>query len=259
MELGDLPGVGDIRSALGVDTGVALAVAAAVLLAAFLVTLLVARVTLGGRRRDTIVILGLSGSGKTTLFYRLRDGTAHGGTVTSMEPNEGRFPLHSEAASKKGGARPVLVHCVDVPGHPRLRPLADDHLPHAAGLVFVVDALDFLPQLRATAEFLYEVLTKWVVASRRLPLLILCNKLDKVTAHTADFIRKQLEKEIDKLRVTRRAISAADVGADVVLGVEGEPFKFAQCRNRVAFAEGSGLADGGQTAVVAFILEQIKG
>lgn len=251
--LADLPGVVDIRKALGVNANVALLVAIGVLLAAFFVTLLVVRVTLGGRKRDTIVILGLPGSGKTTLFYQLRDGTSYGGTVTSMEPNEGRFPLHSEVSRK--GAR--AVHCVDVPGHPRLRPRADDYIPQAAGLVFVVDALDFLPQLRAAAELLYDVLTKWAVAARRVPLLLVCNKMDNITAHSVDFIRKQLEKEMDKLRVTRRAISAADVSTDVVLGVEGEPFKFAQCRNRVSFCEASALK-GQLSAVEAFIREQVK-
>ncbi|KAJ9708875.1 hypothetical protein PVL29_000731 [Vitis rotundifolia] len=176
-------------------------------------------------KSNTIVLTGLSGSGKTTLFYQLQDGSSHLGTVTSMDPNEGTFVLHSEIA-KKGKIKPV--HVVDVPGHSRLRPKLDEFLPQAAGIVFVVDALEFLPNCRAASEYLlatvygfhtyihkyataimdsnlwcfickrylYDILTKSSVVKKKIPVLILCNKTDKVTAHTKEFIRKQLEKEM---------------------------------------------------------------
>lgn len=51
---------------------------------------------------------------------------------------------------QKGKTKPV--HVVDVPGHSRLRPKLDDYLPKAAGIVFVVDALEFLPNCRAASE-----------------------------------------------------------------------------------------------------------
>ncbi|GJR78752.1 serine/threonine-protein kinase aurora-2 [Tanacetum coccineum] len=35
---------------------------------------------------------------------------------------------------------------------------------------------------------------------------VACNKVDNVTAHTKEFIRRQLEKEIDKLRTSRTAL-----------------------------------------------------
>ncbi|KAK4423841.1 hypothetical protein Salat_1967000 [Sesamum alatum] len=187
---------------------------------------------------NTIVLTGLSGSGKTVLFYQLRDGSSHQGTVTSMEPNEGTFVLHSET-TKKGKIKPV--HIVDVPGHSRLRPKLDEFLPQAAGIVFVVDAVEFLPNVRAASEYLYDILTKASVVKKKIPLLLLCNKVDKVTAHTKDFIRKQLEKEIDKLRASRTALSSADITNEYTLGVPGEAFAFHQCYNKVTVAEASGL------------------
>eukprot|EP00270_Netrium_digitus_P002861 TRINITY_DN13227_c0_g1_i8.p1 TRINITY_DN13227_c0_g1~~TRINITY_DN13227_c0_g1_i8.p1 ORF type:complete len:134 (+),score=18.56 TRINITY_DN13227_c0_g1_i8:54-455(+) len=45
-------------------------------------------------------------------------------------------------------------------------------------------------------RFIYDVLRKRTVAQRRIPILVACNKTDKVTAHSVDFIRKQLEKEM---------------------------------------------------------------
>jgi signal recognition particle receptor subunit beta len=44
------------------------------------------------------------------------------------------------------------VHVVDVPGHARLKPKLDEVFPRAAGVVFVVDAQDFLSSMQASAE-----------------------------------------------------------------------------------------------------------
>ncbi|PRQ19625.1 putative signal recognition particle receptor, beta subunit, small GTPase superfamily, ARF type [Rosa chinensis] len=206
------------------------------------------------QKANTILLSGLSGSGKTILFYQLRDGSAHQGTVTSMEPNEGTFVLNSEK-SKNGKLKPV--HLVDVPGHSRLRPKLDEFLPQAAGIVFVVDALEFLPNLRAVSEYLYDLLTKASVVKKKIPILILCNKTDKVTAHSKEFIRKQLEKEIDKLRASRSAISTADIANDFTLGVLGEPFSFTQCQNKVTVAEAAGII-GEVAEVERFIRDHVK-
>ncbi|EOY25235.1 Signal recognition particle receptor subunit beta isoform 3 [Theobroma cacao] len=204
-------------------------------------------------KSNSIVLTGLSGSGKTVLFYQLRDGSSHQGTVTSMEPNEGTFVLNSE--SYKGKTKPV--HLVDVPGHSRLQPKLDEFLPQAAGIVFVVDALEFLPNCRLASEYLYDILTKASVVKKKIPVLICCNKTDKVTAHTKEFIRKQMEKEIDKLRASRSAISAADIANDFTLGEPGEAFAFSQCRNKVTVAEASGLT-GEVAQVEQFIREHVK-
>lgn len=203
---------------------------------------------------NTIVLTGLSGGGKTFLFYQLQDGSPHLGTVTSMEPNEGTFILHSEK-TKAGKIKPV--HIVDVPGHSRLQPKLDEFLPQAAGIVFVVDAVEFLPNCRAASEYLYDLLTRASVVKSKIPVLLLCNKVDKPSAHSKDFIRKQLEKEIDKLRASRTAISAADVSNDYTLGVPGEPFKFSQCHNKVIVGESSGLK-GEVAELEEFIRENVK-
>ncbi|ONK79104.1 uncharacterized protein A4U43_C01F2980 [Asparagus officinalis] len=226
------------------------AAVAIVVLTSFLFVLLSC---LRRRKSNTIVLAGLSGSGKTTLFYQLRDGSSHQGTVTSMEPNDDSFVLHSEA--DKGKGKPV--HVVDVPGHSRLRPKIDDYLPQAAGLIFVVDALDFLPNCRAAAEYLYDILTKASVVKKKIPILIVCNKSDKVTAHSTEFIRKQLEKEIDKLRTSRTAISTADITNEYTLGVPGEAFTFSQCVNKITVA-GSSALNGEVSQIEQFILEHVK-
>ncbi|KAD5802684.1 hypothetical protein E3N88_14044 [Mikania micrantha] len=137
---------------------------------------------------------------------------------------------------KKGKIK--AVHLVDVPGHSRLRHKLDEYLPRAAGM------------------YLYDILTKASVVKRKIPLLILCNKVDKVTAHTKDFIRKQLEKEI-YLRTSRKAVSDADISNEFTLGVTEEAFSFSQCINKVTVAESAGLT-GEILPLEQFIRERVK-
>ncbi|KAL1823204.1 hypothetical protein ACET3Z_009982 [Daucus carota] len=51
------------------------------------------------------------------------------------------------------------VHLVDVPGHSHLQTKLNDFLPQAAGVVFVVDAVEFLPKSCTVLEYicLYEI------------------------------------------------------------------------------------------------------
>ncbi|GJN03428.1 hypothetical protein PR202_ga20873 [Eleusine coracana subsp. coracana] len=212
-------------------------VAAAVV--AITILVLIAASCLKSSKPNTIVLSGLNGSGKTTLFYQLRDGSSHQGTVTSLEENSDTFVLHSEQ-ERKGKVKPV--HLVDVPGHARLKTKLDEFLPRAAGVILL---------------YLYDILTKATVVKKRVPVLIFCNKTDKVTAHSKEFIRKQLEKEINKLRESRNALSSADISDEVKLGVPGEAFNFSQCQNKVTVAEGAGLT-GNVSAIEEFIREYVK-
>ncbi|CAH2073980.1 unnamed protein product [Thlaspi arvense] len=203
-----------------------------------LTTMLLLSIRLFRRTKsNTVLLSGLSGGGKTVLFYQLRDGSSHQGTVTSMEPNEGTFVLHSEKA-KKGNIKPV--HLVDVPGHSRLRPKLEEFLPQAAAIVY-----------------LYDILTNANVVKKKIPVLLCCNKTDKLTAHTKEFIRKQMEKEIEKLRASRSAVSTADIANDFTIGIEGEAFSFSHCYNKVTVAEASGL-NGETVQIQDFIREYIK-
>eukprot|EP00250_Pteridium_aquilinum_P019162 c24324_g1_i2 orf=375-1157(+) len=241
-----------IVSNFGLSVPVELYTTSAVLLLTLFLLLLVARFAYKKRKSDTVLLVGLSGSGKTALFYQLRDGSTHKGTVTSMEANVDRFILHSES-TKQGKAKPVRL--VDVPGHMKLRAKLDEFLTEAGGIIFLVDAADFMPNVRAISEYLYDILSKAWVVKYKVPVLIVANKTDKVTAHSRDFIRKQLEKEIDKLRVTRTAVSDADMTSEVFIGKEGEPFKFTQCLNNVTVAEAS-VVTGQMTEIHQFIRER---
>ncbi|GAQ79462.1 signal recognition particle receptor subunit beta [Klebsormidium nitens] len=253
QELAQAPPIADLAKQLDARAETLVVAALAALLLVVLVPLLLLLRSAKKSKGDTIILAGLTGAGKTALFTQLRDGSLHSGTVTSMEPNVGRFVLYGEKPTSK----PVQI--ADIPGHPRLRTKLDEYLPKARGIVFVVDAVDFMPNLRAVTELLYDILTRREVVRRRIPVLIACNKMDRLTAHTVDFIRKQLEKEIDKLRVTRTSISDADVGSaeEIHLGKEGEAFKFAQTLNKVTVEEVSVHKDN-LDGIREFIRERIK-
>ncbi|CAH9076625.1 unnamed protein product [Cuscuta europaea] len=215
-------------------------------------------ITLALKRRssNTIVLTGLCGSGKTFIFYQLRDGSPPPeGTVTSMEPNRDIISLRSEIT--KDDKIKCNVDVIDVPGHHRLRSNLDEFLRLAAGVVFVVDAIDFLPNCPAASEYLYDILTKGDVVQKKIPVLVFCNKVDKVTAHTKAFITKQLEREIEKLRHSRTAVSDADISNEFTLGTPGEPFTFSQCMNKVVVEEGSALT-GEIFHIAAFIRENVS-
>lgn len=47
---------------------------------------------------------------------------------------------------------------------------------------------------------LYDVLAHPVIQQNRIPILLACNKIDMgLKAHSVDFIRKRLEKELDQV------------------------------------------------------------
>ncbi|KAM3289137.1 hypothetical protein P3S67_017424 [Capsicum chacoense] len=192
---------------------------------------------------STILLNGLGGSGKTFLFNKLSDGSAHQGTVTSMEPNEDSFILRAETYKKRKN-RPVRV--ADVPLHSRLCPKLDKFSPQAAGIVFlIIFSITDSNMLTSRKRYLYEILTKETVVKKKIPVLLLCNKVDKTTAHTKEFIREQLEKEIDKLRTSRSAVPR-------------EPFVFSRCSNKVIVVEASGLPGEISDQLEQFTREDVK-
>ncbi|KAI5068125.1 hypothetical protein GOP47_0016470, partial [Adiantum capillus-veneris] len=207
------------------DMGISMPVGtiAALLITSFVLALF-ARFSFKKRKSDTILLAGLSGSGKTALFYQ--QGKANGASF------------------------------LDFPGHMRLRAKLDEYLKEAGAILFLVDAADFMPNVRENAEYLYDILSKAWVVKYKIPVLIIANKVDKVTAHSTEFIRKQLEKEIDKLRITRTAVSDADMTSEVSIGKEGEPFKFTHCMNKVTISEAS-VITGQVTSICQFIREHV--
>jgi signal recognition particle receptor subunit beta len=179
-----------------------------------------------------VLVCGVSDSGKTSVLGQLVAGKALE-TVTSMIENRHTW-------SAEGGSS---VDLVDVPGSERVRgTLVEKYGPGSRGILFVIDSATITKQIRDVAEFLHSILSLPAVASNSPPLMVLCNKQDVGVAKGESVIKSLLEKEVDKVRVSRGNQLAGLEGANndsVFIGKEGRPFEFSHLKARVDFCEGS--------------------
>ena len=212
----------------------------------------------GAGNSSSVLLCGACGAGKTSLFQTLRAGTTFEGTVTSMSENEDRFAVEGKLGKK--GVVSKQAHVVDLPGHPRLRAKLDKYVAGAKGVVFLVDAVDFTSQRRAVAEQLFDLLSNPVIQKRKVPILLACNKSEKITAHPVDFVRKRLEKEIEMLRTTCGTLedtSGGAAGGAIVMGREGEEFQFDHLVKNQVTAVGISVSDDDLAAVKEFIVKAV--
>jgi len=179
-----------------------------------------------------VLVCGVSDSGKTSVLGQLVAGKALE-TVTSMIENRHTW-------SAEGGSS---VDLVDVPGSERVRgTLVEKYGPGSRGILFVIDSATITKQIRDVAEFLHSILSLPAVASNSPPLMVLCNKQDVGVAKGESVIKSLLEKEVDKVRVSRGNQLAGLEGANndsVFIGKEGRPFEFSHLKAQVDFCEGS--------------------
>ncbi|CBQ69519.1 conserved hypothetical protein [Sporisorium reilianum SRZ2] len=87
-------------------------------------------------RASTVLLVGLSDTGKTSLFSSLVYQTTPA-TLPSQKLSQGL--VAASALDADATLKPVTL--VDLPGHARLRPLVDEHLSQADGLVICIDAV----------------------------------------------------------------------------------------------------------------------
>lgn len=154
----------------------------------------------GGRSRSSaIVIMGTQGCGKTCAWQALRYGEQRFATCTSVAANDA-LDLAVVGKDERGREVKRRVRLVDVPGHAKLRLDAMDWLKRARAVVFVVDSVSFANDRREVAQFLFEILSDEHFQRSKLPLMVVCNKSEKLTAHSPDFIRKRLEREVEAAR-----------------------------------------------------------
>ena len=132
---------------------------------------------------------------------------------------------------------------VDLPGYDRLRKrFFDDFKSTARSIIIVVDSLAFLSNVRDVADLVYTVISDVVVSSKRLPILIVCNKQDEPKAKSSQVLRKQLEKEINVLRETKAAsLQSTEDESNALLGKSNKPFEWNDLKNTVDFVDCSCL------------------
>lgn len=185
--------------------------------------------------RDTVLLLGLCDSGKTRLFSLL-SAKREVKTQTSIQENVGRYASTREKSGKS-------FKVVDLPGHERLRAkYLYKHKDGARGIIFMVDSVNFVREVRDAAEFLYDVFANKTMMRNRVSILIACNKQDVPTAKSCTVIKSQLEKELNALRKTRSAalLDMVDYASskNQDIGKSGQDFEFSHVHPiKVAFCE----------------------
>lgn len=161
---------------------------------------------------------------------------------------------------------------IDTPGHGKLRHHALENITNPQnlkGLIFLVDAATLSAGdegLRQTADYLHDILlllqkrmsgTKSAKKLKDIPVLLAANKMDLFTALPAPLVKKSLEEEITKVRVSRsKGLLDSGIGMDEDekddwLGEFGsKDFKFAQMEEfdiAVDVAGGNVLSGEGPT------------
>jgi len=201
-----------------------------------LVTVVLIKLLSGSSSRgNAVLLIGLSDAGKTVMLCKLLSDKVVK-TMTSMKQNEELL-----TTTKKP------VRLCDLPGYDRLRvKFWDDYKNQAKGIIFVVDSLLFLSNIRDVADFLYNVLADPAISKRRVPILVACNKQDEAKAKSAKVIQNQLEKEINTIRETRRsALGSTDAGSDnadaVVIGNPDRDFKYSDLKTPIEFVDCSSV------------------
>jgi signal recognition particle receptor subunit beta len=181
-----------------------------------------------------VLITGICDSGKTTILSQLVSGKTRQ-TYTSMNHNRFSLPVDSKAA----------VELVDVPGSDRVRgQVIDEFSGSARAVVFVVDSNTVSKQVRDVAEYLHFLLTNKNIHSNSPPLLIVCNKQDSGMAKSSGAVQALLEKEIEKVRMTRSnqlAGTQNESRDSTFLGKEGKTFELRDLGCKVDFEEASAL------------------
>ncbi|XP_011429495.3 signal recognition particle receptor subunit beta [Magallana gigas] len=235
MNLADLLSDFVTRLQNGDNGAIGIAVALLVVILTILVLLLKGK----GNKRQGVLLLGVCDTGKTLMFHKLvfkSDKPLH--TVTSISPNSGDYTVPKKNKSLK---------IYDLPGHERLRhQVLDQFRGLARGIVYVIDSTSLQKDIKEVAEFLYTVLSDPVVLANAPPVLIACNKQDQHLVKGAGFIEKQLQKEMNTLRVTRSAalqqLDGTAGNNNSYLGKRSKDFEFSDLKPmKVQFVECSAV------------------
>ncbi|KAH8919510.1 hypothetical protein BT69DRAFT_1337228 [Atractiella rhizophila] len=161
-----------------------------------------------------VVLFGPTNAGKTALFCKLVYGSAPD-CVTSTKENEGTIVFEKSKEEVEADPNETRIEeageVVDLPGHPRLRArqLAR-HLPHASGIVFVVDGSAGLggKAIREAGECLHILISLLRTLSnpQPLPLFIYVSKSDLSPSQsptlTISRFRSSLERELERRRLS---------------------------------------------------------
>ncbi|OWA51603.1 putative Signal recognition particle receptor subunit beta [Hypsibius exemplaris] len=205
------------------------------------------------RKLQYVLLLGRNGAGKTALFVKLTQDRSVL-TVSSLVQNVG---LTKDVMPRDSGRE---VQLIDIPGFERIRwDVWETNKGLSKGVIFVVDSVTIGRDSQECADILYRILTDPEIQRRHIPILVVCNKQDEVTAKDVEVVSDILEKELNSIRITKYNPTTKKGNKSEFLGKVDQDFTFLQLRgNKVSFAKCTARSDDpdgheGVEAVVDFL------
>lgn len=131
-----------------------------------------------------------------------------------MEENESTFvPVQLDMS-----APPTKF--IDWCGHGSQKLRLQPHYEKAKAIIFVVDATDAASSSLSTiAQFLFAIFSELAITSRRVPILIACNKTDVDSAKTMTQIKAGLESMVARCATNQDTVADVLTFFKVVSGV----------------------------------------
>lgn len=143
--------------------------------------------------REFVYIVGERNSGKTKLFYKLTKGKEFE-TIPSYKNNLTRSLINTE-----------LKTFVDVTGDNHSKEEFLNNIVRAFRILLVVDG-SAPNTFAATAELLYRISVSKAFQQNEPDFVIVLNKSDRVDYVGAKMFKKQLEDEIERIKLSRKAL-----------------------------------------------------
>jgi signal recognition particle receptor subunit beta len=154
------------------------------------------------------------------------------------------------------------LELIDIPGHDRVRNgVLMKFTSSLKGLVVLIDSVNFPKEYVDVAAMLYDLFSDKRFMSKRVPILIACNKQDVTLAKDPTFIEEQLANELDRLRTSRGAAlegTSGETAKQVFVGKKGKDFEFSDLPCRVTFVTCSARGSGTDEDSSAAELDDVK-
>jgi len=130
-----------------------------------------------------IMMQGLDAAGKTTLLYKLKLGE-----VVTTIPTIG-FNVEEVAVNN------LTLHCWDIGGRDKIRPLLRHYMNGCSAVILVVDANDRERLDEALETFVKDTLKAFPDETSEVPVLVMVNKQDIQGAVSCDEVRQKFMKK----------------------------------------------------------------
>ncbi|CAJ0942459.1 unnamed protein product, partial [Mesorhabditis belari] len=162
-----------------------------------------------GKKQVNICVVGLDNSGKTTILNQLKSPETR---VSTVVPTVGLTVTNFSSPF-------INFNAFDMSGQSKYRNLWESYYSSSEGVMFVVDSADRL-RMSVARDELWLLLDHKDLANRKIPLLVLANKMDEKDALSSAEISTSLGLDLIRGRPWHIACTCALTGAGLTAALE---------------------------------------